>query len=184
MKLCSKCKLTKESHEFGLNPKTSSGLKSWCKKCNQEAGRLYQALNKEASSVKKKLYRDINRDKIKLQKHTSHMKHRDKILAKHKEYRKNNQAKVKKTLRNSFLKKTYGLTLDTYSELLSAQNNVCAICNKANASGRSLHVDHNHSTGKIRELLCNSCNSAIGYAKEDISVLERIILYLKKHNES
>ena len=42
-------------------------------------------------------------------------------------------------------------------------------------------VDHNHSTGKIRALLCSNCNTAIGLLKEDIPRVERLIEYLKLH---
>ncbi len=79
--------------------------------------------------------------------------------------------------RNKTLKK-YGLDLQSYNNLFDKQNGGCKICgDKVN-----LCVDHNHKTGKIRGLLCNGCNRGIGFMKENISNLEKAILYLKENN--
>ena len=48
---------------------------------------------------------------------------------------------------------------------------------------RKFSVDHNHSTGEVRGLLCNSCNKAIGHAFDDISILQNSISYLNKYSE-
>ena len=50
-----------------------------------------------------------------------------------------------------------GLTLDDYERLLADQGGVCAIC-KRPPKKRRLHVDHDHATGKVRGLLCFTCN--------------------------
>ena len=42
-------------------------------------------------------------------------------------------------------------------------------------------VDHNHTTGKIRQIVCNNCNAVLGYAREQVSVLQAAIEYLDKH---
>jgi hypothetical protein len=63
-----------------------------------------------------------------------------------------------------------------------SQNHLCHICNETNPdSSRRLYVDHNHSTGKIRKLLCVRCNAAIGYVRERLDILEKIIEYLRDH---
>jgi hypothetical protein len=76
------------------------------------------------------------------------------------------------------LKDKYGLTITEYDEMIARQDGVCAICGSDN-NGKRLHVDHDHKTGKIRKLLCHGCNVAIGHAKEDVGILEKIIGYLK-----
>jgi len=70
-----------------------------------------------------------------------------------------------------------------FSELLLKQNNVCAICSNPETSKRyrSLSVDHDHSTGKIRGLLCSNCNRALGLLKDDILVLKKAIDYLNEN---
>ena len=81
-----------------------------------------------------------------------------------------------------WLKAQYGLSLDDYSELLTKQNNKCAICATSESdhqSGRFL-VDHNHDTGEVRGILCNSCNSGIGFFNDDKEKLSNAIKYLDR----
>ena len=54
------------------------------------------------------------------------------------------------------------MTLEQFLELSEAQGGVCAICGKPPAKGKRLAVDHCHSTGVVRALLCNPCNVAVG----------------------
>ncbi len=66
------------------------------------------------------------------------------------------------------------------------QDNKCAICKKTvEENKRNLAVDHNHITGKIRGLLCNTCNSALGMFKGDLGtdLLEKAINYLNVFNK-
>lgn len=84
-------------------------------------------------------------------------------------------------IRNKHYKKTYGITLEEYDQLLEAQGGGCAICGaKESTRGRRLGVDHNHETKKVRGLLCNHCNSLIGFAKDDTYILQQAIDYLRK----
>jgi hypothetical protein len=81
-----------------------------------------------------------------------------------------------------------GITSIQYEEMLKSQNGVCAICHlpettvdKRTNKVRDLAVDHDHSTGKIRELLCSKCNHAIGLLKESLDNLQSAMNYLKFH---
>jgi hypothetical protein len=66
--------------------------------------------------------------------------------------------------------------------MLVSQNNSCAICLiHHSAFSKALHVDHNHRTGKVRALLCQSCNHLIGHSKEKIETLGAAIKYLEQH---
>lgn len=87
--------------------------------------------------------------------------------------------------REKNLKKHYGLTIGDYASMLSAQDGKCAICRQEsrvirNGRLRPLFVDHNHETGKIRGLLCMSCNTAIAHACDDPAVLRAAADYLEK----
>lgn len=70
-----------------------------------------------------------------------------------------------------------------YDEMLERQGGVCAICGAPPTPKAQLCIDHCHDSGKIRGLLCFSCNFAIGLLKDDRSRLEKAIQYLKEHGK-
>lgn len=79
------------------------------------------------------------------------------------------------------LKKNYGISQEEYNTKLAYQNYGCAVCGKA-ASKKKLAVDHCHTTGKIRDLLCGSCNTGLGQFQDNPELLEKAADYLRKHN--
>jgi len=104
-----------------------------------------------------------------------------------KRYRAEHPERAKKVRRKGHLKRTFGLTLEDYDQMVAKQKNRCAICGKPESRSIKgavprLGIDHNHKTGEIRELLCYSCNLALGYANDDPELLKRMIAYLEKHN--
>jgi hypothetical protein len=84
--------------------------------------------------------------------------------------------------RKRWLRYNWALTLEQYIHFLELQGNNCAICNTTNNNNNSLSIDHNHTTNKIRGLLCISCNRLLGYAEENISLLTKTINYLEEKN--
>ena len=94
-----------------------------------------------------------------------------------------NQDKVLNSYFKYNLKRNFGITVEDYYSLLDAQGGVCAICGTDKCStGRRFAVDHNHSTGVIRGLLCQACNTGIGKLGEDIQLLHRAITYLEQQD--
>lgn len=83
-----------------------------------------------------------------------------------------------------FRLKAYGLTLDEFMEIKERQAGVCALCEKpetrTSKNGRTfeLVVDHDHATGRVRGLLCHSCNVAIGHLRDDPLLAFRAADYL------
>ena len=84
--------------------------------------------------------------------------------------------------RSYWLKTQYGLSLETYNDMLKEQNHSCAICktNETDVFKQVLYVDHCHNTGKIRGLLCMQCNAGLGKFKDSLNMLEAAKDYLKK----
>ena len=80
------------------------------------------------------------------------------------------------------LKAKYGISLEDYTELMVLQNGKCKICNAGSDKGQAgfLVVDHNHATGKVRGLLCNHCNAALGMFKDSTTLLNEAIKYINK----
>ena len=84
----------------------------------------------------------------------------------------------------NWLRKNYKITLEEYEEIFRLQDGKCAICwsigFKITKNQRQLIViDHCHSTGKIRGLLCHNCNRALGLFKDNVKNLSNAILYLE-----
>jgi hypothetical protein len=90
------------------------------------------------------------------------------------------KARNRQKQRRGHLKRKFGLTLEQYDSLLNAQNNLCAICKSPNQASRDWHVDHCHTTGTVRGVLCHHCNLMLGYAKDQVPTLENAIIYLRK----
>lgn len=100
--------------------------------------------------------------------------------AQQREYR----ATISDQLRDYRMRTEFGISLKDYRTMLERQRGVCAICGqpettKRNGKTRWLAVDHCHFTGKVRGLLCGNCNPMIGYAKDNVAVLEKAIEYLR-----
>jgi hypothetical protein len=84
------------------------------------------------------------------------------------------------------LRALYGITIDEYDRLVAEHDGRCAACGaEPNPDGarpeQSLHVDHDHTTGAIRGLLCGRCNFTIGHALHDPDRLRRLADYLDRY---
>jgi hypothetical protein len=80
-------------------------------------------------------------------------------------------------MKYSTLRKRYGLSKDEYEALLLA-NPVCSICGSVFSVGLVPMIDHCHKSGTIRGVLCSSCNSLLGFSRDDLSVLHKALSYL------
>lgn len=75
----------------------------------------------------------------------------------------------------------YGITVEDYDRMFELQNGCCAICLEEFVE--TGHVDHDHATGAVRELLCISCNNMLGRAKDNPGILLRAANYINKHKQ-
>ena len=82
----------------------------------------------------------------------------------------------------------YGITYEDYTGLQTKQDHKCAICGSPEAGNSrtngKLFVDHCHTSGKVRGLLCSKCNHAIGLLNDDTDLLRKSIKYLNSHKEN
>jgi len=158
-KICYQCKSEKTFANFYKDKTKTDGLSPRCIDCDKKKATNFRQNNKEKVSETHKKY---------------YIKNKDTILA---------TIKTKRLqLRNGELKRDYGITLEDYNNMFEEQNGVCAICGKPETSKyTNLQVDHNHVTGKIRELLCGKCNRMLGHVNDNIDILKSAIEYLEKH---
>jgi len=137
-------------------------------------------------------YREANKEKLRLyhQMRYEDPEIREKKKEASRQFRKRNKdnpeykAKVRKYERTRYKKKMldiYGLELGQYDRMLEAQGGVCAICHGLCDRGGALSVDHDHTSGAVRGLLCNGCNVGLGGFRDDPERLRAAILYLEKY---
>ena len=122
--------------------------------------------------------------------HKYYAKHKEEVCTKQREVRKLNpkpfrEATKKYHKNNPHIRRgctlaRSGWTVAEYDIAFSEQKGCCAVCK----SKGKLHADHDHITGKKRELLCINCNTGIGSLKEDISILKNAISYLERHTQN
>ena len=80
-----------------------------------------------------------------------------------------------------YMQKMYGLSARAYMDLIEAQEGRCAICKcELNFDGRT-HIDHDHTTGKIRGILCGTCNQGLGCFRDNVELIQTAISYLEAH---
>lgn len=140
------------------------------KKNKSEYDRLYRERNKEKIKQKGLAYREKNKERLKSEKA---------------EYFQNNKQKMSDKWNRDVLKYRYGLTPQQYDKILASQNGVCAICGKFRLAKnqKRMGVDHCHDTEKVRGILCNWCNDAIGKLN-NIETIEKAIAYLKINGDN
>jgi hypothetical protein len=156
MKKCTKCKEEKSLNFFNKKTAYKDGFDSICKSCLSQYRKQWRISNSK------------------------------KVIEAEKLWKKNNPTKVKDKRRRQVLK-TYGLTVADWEKMFFSQNGLCAICNKPettmiNGKLNRLSVDHCHTTGKNRGLLCDKCNRGLGLFHDDSSRLNRAAEYLKHYS--
>lgn len=100
-----------------------------------------------------------------------------------KKWQKTNERAIKKNksyTRERDLKRFYGISLEQYDQMNKAQEGKCALCKEKCCSNTRLSVDHCHTTGLVRGLLCHRCNTALGLLKDNIQTVESALSYLKR----
>lgn len=98
------------------------------------------------------------------------------VCAGAKKWREANPELFRRAIRKNQLLKQYNLSLEEYDALRESQDGACAICGTVPPT--NLHVDHDHATGKVRGLLCRSCNTALGMFQESAELLTKAATYI------
>lgn len=184
IKTCGTCKKDFPIEEFVKDQSRPNGIKLRCKAC--EANR-----KKRSPSTQK--YRETHREEILEKARIKRAANREEINRKHKEYIERYKAeypeewkekqrlsgertRVKRaeSIKRSIIKKKYGITLEEYAGMKLGGCQVCG-------SQEVLHIDHDHTTGKVRGCLCNHCNIALGHMKDNPVLLRKLADYIESH---
>ena len=150
----------------------------WRKDNPEKAAKLsgkWEKENPEKAAEKRRAWREKNREKNQ----QTQREWRERVG--YNQRRKERGDHVRQQL------KTYGLTEQSFAELLNAQGGCCAICGQSEPGMKNssrLYVDHCHETGLVRGLLCRACNTMLGNAKDMASVLRAGAEYLERAKDS
>lgn len=177
-KICNNCNLSKKITEFYSDITKSFGKSGTCKEC-ETARSKKRSMNVKKVTVVDKVCSDCGIKKLSKEFSTSKTnadglrgKCRKCVNSCRRIYMKNNPD-IKFNMR---LKNEYGMTREQYNEELKLSCGMCEICKRK----IKLVIDHNHTTGKYRGLICGQCNSAIGFMQDNPDVADRAVSYLRK----
>lgn len=148
-KVCSKCGETKPVEEFGETVAQTHQGWAWRSHC------------RKCSSESCRKYGTENKPRRN---------------ARLKQWRKENPDKAKKLDRRRMLKRNYGLSPESADKLFRDAGEKCEVCGTAETR---LCIDHCHTTGRVRGILCTSCNTFLGRIENNSSLLKNLETYLK-----
>jgi len=180
MKICSKCKIEKSYNEFRKASKHKDGYEYHCKECVEGRPIHKKVLEGVKICTKCNIEKDCNEFSI-LKSKKGMFRHS--ICKKCKSIyrsikRKENPLKEAYRKRVQKLRNKYGLEIKDYDKMFDDQNGNCKICNNSLIKP---HIDHCHSTNKIKGILCGNCNIGLGMFKDNPEYLENAIKYLKEN---
>ena len=205
-KKCSECKRDLPFILFGKKSNTKDGLRYDCRECREKDWKIKKSIYKE----KQKLFYQLNKKRLSKKSHLYHQKIKKKnSLFSSQEIREKTSQKMcnickkmlpseKFEINRAFIDglhracracrslqrkiKTHKVTEEWILNKLKTNNQKCPICEKTFPSEK-LFIDHNHSTGKSRDLICTRCNTLLGFARENRQILLNAITYLDKYNK-
>lgn len=166
-KICAYCGHVKPLDEFYLSKHGSKGRNAYCKECTKAKAKAWYNKNAERARNTRLAYYE---------------KHRARLNKKCREYQSRPEVQERNKWR--LLKRRIGYDCREQVEVLDeAQQSCCAVCGEY-MEGINKHVDHCHSTGKIRGLLCSNCNTGIGLFRDDTARLMSAVVYLEAHQNA
>jgi hypothetical protein len=165
MKRCKNCGVPQPLQDFYRAAGTKDGLRGECKRCSSEDKRRRYLADREAAIARVKRWQQANPERVNATQRARRAR-----------------PEVKRRERAGHLKRKYGLTIEEYDAMLAAQGGGCFICGRPPRDDISLHVDHDHSTGAVRGILCFCCNNALADFQEDPALLRKAVTYLAAHD--
>jgi hypothetical protein len=164
-KTCRVCGEPKPHEDFYRAADMKDGRRSECKACNLAAQAARYRRDPEPKKQRVRQWQQENRDR--------HLETQRK---------RRQRPENKRKERAGHLRRKYGMTVEDYDALLASQGGVCAICRRPPRDDISLHVDHDHTSGTRRGLLCFRCNNSLGDLEDDPDLLRRAAAYLDEHD--
>ena len=154
------------------------------KKKKAESSKRYYEKNKDRLNNQSKIRYMENKEEHKRKSKEYYEKNKDRVLGACREYSKDRRSdpRVLHKISESRVLREYGATLSFISDILDEQKGCCKVCGKSLVvpeSKSNYHIDHCHTTGKVRGLLCGNCNLALGLMYDNTLLLRSLLKYLE-----
>lgn len=167
MKICKRCNLTKSLEQFSKHPRCKDGRQGTCIDCTAANTAKWASNNKIRKAETDRLYEERNPKR----------KSKARFLANALDPVKYSYLEIEQNLYSR-----YGISIEEYAYMFYEQEGKCSICKRLHSEfARGLVVDHNHTTGLIRGLLCDNCNRALGFFKDNIDSIVSAISYINQN---
>jgi hypothetical protein len=166
-KICTGCKTEKDLNCFGAHPNGKFGKQAKCYECYKASSKRYYAGNKHLWEEREKRMREEDPEALK-------KKNRDAAAR----WRANPENIRQKKM--AYIETRYGMPYEQFEKMEVDQGGVCAICGRppTNTKYGRLHVDHDHATGRVRGLLCHTCNAGLGQFQDKVEWIQAAVAYL------
>lgn len=156
-KVCRDCCGYKLLDEFSKDKSKKDGYSNQCKECYSEYHRQNASVfNAKRAERRAKLTEEDRKEY-------------------HRRYNKLNYRKVK----DKMLKRNYGISLSEFVDIVKRQNDKCKICENSLSMDKYTHLDHCHTTGKVRGALCHTCNTKLGWYEKNSTAVDK---YLQEYS--
>jgi len=161
------------------HPKRKHYANDLCKKCYSKK---HYIKNRRKYTELQKKWRKNNPIRVRKLGNKSQQKycknHPERVRKILRKYYKTHLEQSKKRGRKSHFKRNYNLTFKQFKKMLKKQDYKCVLCKIKHTKKQRLQVDHNHKTGKIRGLLCASCNKMLGFGYDIVKTFKNAVKYL------
>jgi len=176
-KQCAICKEVLDFDRFGLDSHADDQKNSRCLECMRERVRQYRQENPDR--VKESNRRRAAAKRAGIPKKVPVCPCGSKLPSPKRRYCDPCMAeRSTRSKKDSHLRRNRGVTLEWYEKTLLDQKALCAICCDPLDYSTNTHVDHDHTTGAVRGLLCNGCNIGLGYFQDSPARMAAAIEYL------
>lgn len=183
LKRCSDCKEEKPISDFAKNRRARDGLFAYCKPCARRRSLAWKAANPERAKAYTAEWKRNNRERLNEYQRNWYAENSGRWPGYAASYRERHPEAWARKQRSARLVREYGVTLEEYEVMVAKQGGVCWICRQP-PDGRGkypvLCLDHDHTTGQLRGLLCHQCNRGIGFWRDDADMMARAVKYLRR----
>jgi hypothetical protein len=180
---CQRCNQVQKLSSFSVHKQGRLGIETTCKNCKQY---MKDKRDKESGSLRK--CRCCGTEARNVDELDLFVKTKNGKFGRYNLCKKCHSLDDSMKRHNNSLEKRvkkFGISVEQYNAFIEKQNNSCAICNKHkdefSGRGNNFHIDHCHTSGKVRGLLCSNCNTGLGQFKDNIKSLENAIQYLSSN---